>query len=309
MKVSLCVTVFNEVKNIDVLINSLRFQTVVPDEIIIVDAGSTDGTVEKIKVFKKVRLIISKGASIARGRNIAVKNAKNPIIVMTDAGCVCDKKWVSEIVKPFRKSETQVVAGFYRMSGNSSFQIALKPFLGIMPEKFDKKRFLPSTRSIAFRKSAWKQVHGFSEKYDRAGEDTDFNRKIINEGIEIARAPKAIVDWEVPEDLIDSMKKFFFYSRGDVQSGDYLTSHNIKVMTVFIRYFIFLFLLFFSFIYTSLAVIFILIFCLYLIWSVYKHRRFVKGWKARAYTAIIQIASDLAVMAGFLSGTWDILNR
>lgn len=309
MKTSVCITVLNEFSNVGFLIDSLCFQTKVPDEIVIVEAGSTDGTIKKIKALKKTRLIISKGATIARGRNIAVRNAKYPIIAMTDAGCICDKNWLKNITKPFEEPKTQVVAGFYKMSGESSFQKALKPFMGIMPDEFEEDNFLPSTRSIAFKKTTWKKLGGFNEKFDRAGEDTDFNRKIINENIEIVRVKKAIVNWEISNNLISAIKKFFFYSKGDVQSGNYFTSHNIKVMTVFVRYSVFLPLLLSSLIYTPLVVIFVLIFGLYLIWSVYKHHKFVTGWKAWGYTAIIQIASDFAVMAGFLSGTWDILSR
>ncbi|HSX48711.1 MAG TPA: glycosyltransferase, partial [Candidatus Saccharimonadales bacterium] len=268
-----------------------------------------DGTINKIKTFKNIKLIISKGATIAKGRNIAVKNAKYPIIAMTDAGCICDKNWLRDISKPFKKTKTQVVAGFYRMSGESSFQKALKPFLGIMPDKFNEYNFLPSTRSVAFKKITWKKLGGFSEKFDRAGEDTDFNIKIIKKNIEIVRVKSAIVNWEVPNNLISSLKKFFFYAKGDVQSGNYLTSHNIKVLSIFVRYLVFISLSLFIFIYTPLVIVFVLIFSLYLTWSVYKHRRFIKGWKAWGYTAIIQIASDFAVMAGFLSGTWDILSR
>ncbi len=309
MKISVCITVLNEEENIDLLINSLLVQTMIPNEIIVVDAGSTDKTVNKIKTFKNVKLIISKGISIASGRNLAVKKSKNSIIAMTDAGCVCDRNWLCEITKPFEDSETNVVAGFYEMTGDSDFQKALKSFLGIIPEKFDKMTFLPSARSLAFKKTVWKKVYGFSEKFEKAGEDTDFNIKIIKNGFSIEIAREAIVDWEVPDNLISSMKKFFFYAKGDAQSGDYLTQHNIKVITVFARYILFVFLLFLSFVKIYLGVVFIFTFGLYLIWSVNKHRRFVRGWKGRIYTVIIQIVSDFAVMAGFISGTWDILNK
>jgi glycosyltransferase involved in cell wall biosynthesis len=47
--VSLISTVFNEAKNIHKLISSLKSQTVLPDEVVIVDAGSTDSTVQDLK--------------------------------------------------------------------------------------------------------------------------------------------------------------------------------------------------------------------------------------------------------------------
>ena len=309
MKISVCVTVYNENPNIVFLINSLQQGNLVPNEIIIVDAGSTDGTIEKIKMFRNVKLIISKGTSIAQGRNLAVRASKNSVIAMTDAGCICNQNWLTEITRPFLDSTTNVVAGFYKMVGNSNFQKALKPFLGIVPSKFSERDFLPSARSMAFRRFVWSEIGGFSEKFERAGEDTDFNRKIISQGFHIVRVKKAVVKWEVPRDLITSLKKFFFYSRGDAQSGNYLTLHNLKVITIFARYVLFISLLFLSILNNSFTTVFVFTFGLYLIWSVYKHHRFVKRWKGRFYTAIIQIASDFAVMTGFLTGVWDILNK
>lgn len=309
MKCSVCITVFNEQKSIRVLLDSLIFQSKYPAEIVIVDAGSTDKTIRIIKKYKDIKLFIHKGASIAKGRNLAIKFSKYNTIAMTDAGCVCHKDWLENITKPFGNPKTKIVAGFYHMNGNSNFQKALKLFLGTVPDKYDPKTFLPSARSIAFRKSAWKKVGGFCEKFDRAGEDTDFNIKIINHNIEITKVKKALVDWEVPNNISEAFKKFYYYAKGDIQSKRLFTSHNIKVLTVFVRYLVFLTLIIFSLFFPFTLTIFILLFVLYLVWSILKNKNFVKGWKARLWIAIIQLASDQAVMAGFISGVWDILNK
>ncbi|CAN5359060.1 glycosyltransferase family 2 protein [soil metagenome] len=278
MKVSLCITVFNEEKSIERLLESLEKQTRKADEIIIVDAGSTDKTIEIIKKYSEVKLTISKRASISKGRNIAITKAKYEIIVMTDAGCICDKNWIKNITKPFDKKETDVVAGFYNMAGNTNFQKALKPFLGIMPEKFDQNNFLPSTRSIAFRKKVWEKVNGFDKRFDKAGEDTDFNIKILKNNFKVVRVKNALVDWEVPNNLISAMKKFYYYARGDAQSKR-ISKHNIKVLTIFGRYFLF--------------IIFWPIIIVYLIYAY---------WKAGLWGTIIQVSSDFAIMAGFTNG-------
>ncbi|MEK7497570.1 MAG: glycosyltransferase, partial [Patescibacteria group bacterium] len=188
MRISVCVTTFNEEKTIGTLLKSLTDQTKKPDEIIVVDGGSTDATVTQISKLKSknhisnLRIIKTEQANIAMGRNLAIKNARNEIIAMTDAGCVADKKWLEEITRPFgppnRKnaSRAEVVAGFYKMTTNSPFQKSLANFLGTMPEKFNEK-FLPSTRSIAFTKDIWQKVGGFNENLTTA-EDTDFNYKL-----------------------------------------------------------------------------------------------------------------------------------
>ena len=48
VKVSLCITTFNEEKTIQKLLNSLIIQTLLPNEIVITDGGSTDKTISLI---------------------------------------------------------------------------------------------------------------------------------------------------------------------------------------------------------------------------------------------------------------------
>ncbi len=192
MKVSVVITLFNEEKSVAKLLDSLRFQTKRFDEIIIVDGGSRDKTVEIIRHFqkkdKRIRLLIEK-CSRAKGRNIGIDIARNEIIAITDAGCIAHKKWLERITKPLINKEVGVVAGFYKMIGKTAFQRALSTYLGVLPSQFD-ANYLPSTRSIAFKKELWLKVGGFPEKLTGTAEDTVFNYKIVQSGANIARVKK-----------------------------------------------------------------------------------------------------------------------
>ena len=99
MKVTFIATVYNEENTIEVLLRSLLIQSQIPEEIIIVDGGSTDATASVISNFKfrisnkqiKFNFFVKKG-NRAVGRNEAIKKASNKIIVCSDAGCTLDKK-------------------------------------------------------------------------------------------------------------------------------------------------------------------------------------------------------------------------
>ena len=166
MKTSLICTVFNEEKTIEQFINSVLSQTVLPDELIIVDGGSFDKTVEKIedkkREFKnkfKIKLFIKKG-NRSIGRNEAIKNSSNEIILSSDAGCIPDKNWVKNISSPFKNKEVEVVAGYYKGVGKGIFQRCLIPYVLVMEDKVDENDFLPATRSMAFKKSILKKKNG-----------------------------------------------------------------------------------------------------------------------------------------------------
>lgn len=313
MKTSVCITVLNEEGSIGELLESLLAQTKKPDEIVVVDGGSKDKTVEIVRHFqkkdKRIKLLIEQG-SVAHGRNTSIEIAKNPIIVSIDAGCVAKKDWLAKITEPFKHEEVGMVAGFYEMVTKTPLQKAMSVYHGVAPERFDPTSFLPSARSVAFRREVWEKVGGYSEKLDKAGEDTLFFYKIVKTGVRIIRVGEAIVYWKETSTFtfIESLKKFYQYAKGDAQAGIWwhptqrLASHNIKISAIFIRYFLGLILLLLSVKLPVLRVVLFLLVLLYLTWAIWKWKDVVKSWEARIWLPIIQISSDLAVMWGFISG-------
>ncbi len=308
--VSVVVTVLNESKSIIPLLSSLKKQTLKPQEIIVVDGGSTDDTRDKVVRYgfkhKKmnVRLIEEQG-NISHGRNVGVQNAKNNIIAMVDAGCVAKPNWLKKITEPFKENKNVVVAGFYEMKAKNICQKAVAPFHGVTAREFDPRSFLPSARSIAFDKDVWKAVGGFDEHLVRAGEDTLFNYKVMSHNIPIIRRADALVEWTVPSTFTETVKKFYWYAKGDAQTGIWwhpaqkLHTHNIKIATIFIRYIVFLFLLLGSIFMPFLFVIFIYVFVGYTSWSIWKLHNDVDSFLALLFVPFVQIASDISIMLGF----------
>lgn len=311
MKTSVCVTVFNELDNIEDLFRSLMHQTIKPDEIVVVDGGSTDGTLELLqklaKKYKVLRIQMIK-SSRSKGRNIAVNKAKHEVVAMTDAGCVARDDWLEKISKPFLTKSTQVVAGFYDMTASGAFQKAESVFLGVAPKDFD-SHFLPSTRSVAFRKSVWERVGGFPESLDDTAEDTMFNYKLLKAGVKIKRVKSARVEWAMPASLRDFSKKIYFYAKGDAKSGIYnyptklLASHNIKMILKIARYFIFLSLLVLGLLVNPLFLyMFFGLFLVYLIYSFFKVYLATMNTRSGLWGVVLQIASDVLGVLGFVTG-------
>lgn len=320
MNISICITTLNEEKSIGVLLNSIFAGTKKPDEVVILDGGSTDATASVINNFQftihrkfpniNFQFIKTNRNGIAEGRNLAIQKAKGEIIVQTDAGCVVKKDWLQKITGPFKNKTVDLVAGYYEMLADTPLQTALNVFHGVPPERFDPTSFIPSARSVAFRKSVWEKIGGYNEKLKNAGEDTLFFYEAQKFKFEIERVEKAKVVWQETHDMPfgKSLKKFYNYARGDAKAGIWwhpakqLESHNIKILLIFLRYVLGLALLLFTFIY-HLSHIYLLI-CLlaYFVWPLLKWCDVVKNWQSRFWLPIVQIASDFAVMSGFISG-------
>ncbi len=313
MNISICITVLNEEGCVGILLDSIFAGSKRPTEVVIVDGGSKDGTLEIIhhyqKKYKNIKLLVEKGG-IAHGRNISIEIAEGDIVVQIDSGCIAKPDWLERLTEPFVNKNVDIVAGFYEMPAKTPLQVAINVFHGIPPQRFDPKNFIPSARSVAFRKAVWEKIGGYNEKLKGAGEDTLFFHEAVKNNFRIVRVEEARVIWEEVRNqtLKAGLKKFFNYAKGDAKTGIWwnpnkqLTSHNIKISMIFIRYFIGLALIVLSFLgYISpLVILFLLI--LYLIYPIYKWRDVIKTWQGRFWLPIIQISSDFAVMAGFIEG-------
>ena len=118
----------------------------------------------------------------------------------------------------------------------------------------------------------------------------------------------AIVYWGMPKTLTEALAKFYYYAKGDAQAGIWwhpsqrMSTHNVKISSVFTRYILGLVMLLFSFRFPQLLPVLILGFGVYLVWSIWKMRDIVTDREARIWLPIIQVSSDLAIMIGFMRG-------
>lgn len=313
MNISICITTFNEEGSIGKLLDSLLVQSKKPDEIVIVDGGSKDKTVEIINHYQKrsgIIKLLKEKCTRAKGRNLSVELAKNEIIAVTDGGCVARKDWLKNITLPLAKSEIDVSAGFYKMVGETSMQKAMSVFLGITPRRFD-VNFLASTRSLAFKKYVWEEVGGFPEEKGNSAEDTYFNYRILNKGFKIARVKNAVVEWGMPGGLKDFEFKIREYATWDGRTkiwlfpGKSLMSHNIKALFILSRYVVGLALLLSAFKFNYVFPILATGIFLYIFWAYRKIYIEFGDSKIALWGPILQVTSDIAVIRGFLRGTFE----
>lgn len=223
LRISVIATVRNDAPGTRALLEALLGQTRRPDEIVIVDGGSTDGTQAMLAAFDPAgipfRWFIAPDVNIATGRNRAITVAEHDLLACTDAGCVPDSTWLEELVAPFADPQVQVVGGGYRISARSPLErvVGLLTMPGEL-KPIDPLRFNPSARSLAFRKSAWQRAGGFPEWLTTA-EDTLFACKLRRNRENYVYADHAVVHWRPRTSWSAVWRQFRNYARGEAHIG------------------------------------------------------------------------------------------
>ncbi len=232
--ISVIVTVKNEASSIARLLDSLQAQTRPPSEVVIVDGGSTDGTVEQISLYRDklpIKLLIREGSHISQGRNEAIAAASGEIIASTDAGVSLVPQWLDQLTRPLEEdSSIDVVSGFFLPDPHSVFEVAMGATL--LPALADIKpeRFLPSSRSVAFRKEAWEKVGGYPDWLDYC-EDLMFDFALRDAGYRFFFAPRALAYLRPRSSLRAFWRQYSRYARGDGKADLWRKRHAIRYLT------------------------------------------------------------------------------
>lgn len=203
MKVALISTVFNEGEDIFRWAESLRRQTRQPDEFVIVDGGSTDGTPERLKQafsrgdFPAPKIIVEK-CNIARGRNLAIQNTTAEIIASIDAGSVADPNWLEKLVEPMVDNlKIHAVGGWRPFKAESEFQKRISKYSYLPRDRWPVgAQCDPSSGNVAYRRAAFEAAGGYPEWMTFAGEDFLFNATLNALGFSIYYQPGAVTFWD-----------------------------------------------------------------------------------------------------------------
>lgn len=227
MRVSVIVPVLNEREAVGPLVEALFTQTRSPDEVVIADGGSDDGTREFLNQLadRHAQLTVIDGpGGIAGNRNAAIHAATGEVIACTDAGCIPEPGWLEALTRPF-DSGADWVAGFYRPDGRTTASTAAGVVMMTVLEEVDMDHFLPGGSSQAFTKKAWERVGGFPEGMN-AGEDTLYGEQLRAAGYRPEFAPAAVVAWHPPSSFSEMAVKARSWGEADginrVRTGAYL---------------------------------------------------------------------------------------
>lgn len=188
MKISVIVPTFNAAKYIRQCLRSLAMQDWPGDdcEVIVMDNGSTDGTVEMAKDFPATVLENVRG-NVSELRNVGAQSAKGEILAFIDSDCIVPLTWLSDAAETLKTKNVDAVGCWYALPDNPTWvqeawdlQMSSKRAEGF-------SKWLPSG-DLMIRKSVFEAVGGF-EKGLETGEDTNFCDKLLSQGYKLYCLP------------------------------------------------------------------------------------------------------------------------
>ncbi len=237
MLFSLVSTIFNEATRLPQTIADLEAQTIKPAEIIITDPGSSDNSWEILTEWQKkspvpIVLLKEEGCNVARGRNLAIKSAKYELIVSTDFGCRFHPEWLKSLISPFEEDvNLQVVGGAFSVIENEieTYPARANYILTNGYQTIIDDGFIPSSRSIAYKKSVWKAIGGYPEWLTLAADDLVFGLQIKAKQIPITIVNNPYVYWGRHSKIKQYNKEAFRYGLGDGEAK--VNNRNFLILT------------------------------------------------------------------------------
>lgn len=235
--ISVVVTVLNDREGLSELLPALAAQRRLADEIVIVDAGSTDGSEDLLAYWRdrglSLRVLHAPGAGISAGRNRGIGDASNRQIAITDAGCRPAEGWLQALARGLEDND--FVAGTYTVDRDTPFEhaaaVSLYPDVSELQEEqgaatrawqrlfgrsFQVDR--ATGRSMAFTRACWEAAGGFPEDVN-TGEDVAFSRAALAAGVRSILAPDAVVAWRGRRTWRANALMYRRYAEGDAIFG------------------------------------------------------------------------------------------
>lgn len=233
--VTVVATVLDEGPAIDRLMTSLLGGTRLPDAIVVVDGGSRDDTLDRLRGYAggvvPLEVVSLPGANIAAGRNAAIARARTEWVAVTDAGVRLEADWLERLLEPVETvpvdPQLDAVAGFFRADPWNLFEEALGAATLPLVDEIDPRTFLPSSRSFACTVRAWTQVGGYPEWLDYC-EDVVFDLRLRLAGARIAWAPCAVAHFRPRGTLGAFWRQYYRYARGDGKANLWPRRHAIR---------------------------------------------------------------------------------
>lgn len=176
--ISVVIPLYNKQRSITNTIHSVLSQTILPAEIIVINDGSTDNSLQVVKEINSplIKIINKNNQGVSKARNVGLKNAMYPWIAFLDGDDIWLPNHLDQLIKlvnvfPDNKFFT------------TSFSINTHNFEDVKSGKnylitnyfktFSEKSYLINSSTAFINKICFEEIGGFDQNL-KCGEDIDY---------------------------------------------------------------------------------------------------------------------------------------
>lgn len=199
MNLSVICPVYNEEAYIQNLIDYLVRVNPIQKEIVFIDGGSTDRTIEIIQnysaLYPNIKLLHNPKKYVPFALNIAIENCSSEYISRIDAHCTFADDYFEKIIETFLETDADIVGGPTRTAFHSPFQQAvghaISTKLGVgdsLVHQLDYKGYTDSVTFGAWRRKIFDEVGLFDTRLLR-NQDDEFHYRAKSQGKRIYQHP------------------------------------------------------------------------------------------------------------------------
>ncbi|MBD2247159.1 glycosyltransferase [Nostoc sp. FACHB-888] len=195
-KVSVVVCAYNAERTMDSCLASLKKLNYPNYEVIVVNDGSRDRTLEITQRYDYVRLINQENKGLSVARNVGMAAATGEIVAYTDSDCMVDPDWLTYLVVKFLSSDVAAVGGPNLSPPEDSLVpacVAVSPGVPTHILLSDEVAEHIAGCNMAFRREILEEINGFNPIFRTAGDDVDICWRLQDKGYTIGFSPTAIV--------------------------------------------------------------------------------------------------------------------
>lgn len=159
-RASIIIRSFNEEKHLGALLDSIERQDFKDYEIILIDSGSTDETLQIANQFQlQIHHIAKKNFTFGRSLNMGIQHSAGEILVIASAHVIPkSNKWLSALLAPFDDPKIALTYGKQRGGEGSRFSED-QHWRHWFPDqsKMDQKQAFSNNANAAIRRSLWEE--------------------------------------------------------------------------------------------------------------------------------------------------------
>ena len=187
MTVTVIVCAFNEARLLPACLFSLLSQTRPPDEIVVIDNASTDGTGAIARRVPGVRVVDEPAKGLVVARETGRRIAQGDILAYVDADCRAPLTWLERVAQRFvAHDRTVAVTGPYRFydwdwAGRAllrGYDVLVAPPTHALVHHALGIGAILYGGNFAVRREALARIGGFDRTIEFHGEDTNLGRRL-----------------------------------------------------------------------------------------------------------------------------------